>query len=47
VEDGERLGERAQEGGVCLEEELAKANCILLGLKYLSQGGEVSDMFYP
>jgi hypothetical protein len=35
TEDGERLGERAKEGRVSLKEEVAEADCELLGLEDL------------
>jgi hypothetical protein len=35
MEDGERLGERAKEGRVGLKEEVAEADCELLGLEDL------------
>ena len=46
MEDGERLREQAQEGGVGLKEEVAKANRKLLGLKDLFKGREATDEPY-
>ena len=46
AEDGEQLGERVQEGGIGLEEEVAEANRELLGLKDLFKRTEALNEFY-
>ena len=47
MEDRGQLGEQAQEGGISLKEELVEANCVLLRLEDLSQGGKAADVCYP
>jgi hypothetical protein len=46
VEDGERLGEWAQEGGIGLKEEVAEVNRELLGLEDLFERVEALNEFY-